>query len=115
MILYLLDANDRYSDGKATKIRLPKNMQLSYAAVVGPKRVVKHSVNSNHRAHKAWEDRNGTAKKPADAVVSKPAPNEDIVVRKPQKVWQFTPVVSGRRFRNIPLHNRFSILSRAIL
>jgi hypothetical protein len=71
---HILDADDQCSEGKAAKIRLPRNMQLSYAVVVKPKRSIKRPVNSNHRAYKAWVDRNGKTKKPADTMSASRCP-----------------------------------------
>jgi hypothetical protein len=81
--------DDQYLELKLGKIRR-KKIRASYAAVVGQKLPSKQLLDSNHRAYKAWEDRN----------------------TKLEEKWEgFTAKVDRRKIQNIPLCNRVSILS----
>ena len=85
-----------------------KKNRLSYAAVVIGKRPSKQPINSNHRAYKAWEDRNLSRSRRQD--------KHDTKLSRPEKKLEdFTPMVDPtvyqKNIRNIPLANRFAILS----
>jgi hypothetical protein len=88
--------------------------KLSYAAVVIGERPSKQLINSNHRAYKAWEDRNPSRSRRPDK--HNRTRKHDTKLSQPEKKLEdFTPIVDPivyqKKIRNIPLANRFAILS----
>jgi hypothetical protein len=84
-----------------------KKYRRSYAAVVTGKRPSKKGTNSNHLAYKAWQERHGI-QKPKKGNITIPS---NIVNRPETKLDDFTAGTKQREIPNIPLVNRFAILS----
>jgi len=107
-------ADNGFLDQKSAKIR-PKKNRISYAAVIGRNRSSKHCLDSNHRAYKAWENRNGRGKAKD---IPKSASSRGIEVSQSEtKSEDFSAwvTVSRRRLQSIALRNRGSKLSKVIM
>jgi hypothetical protein len=107
-------SDNNFLDPKSVKIRPNKN-RISYAAVVGRNRSSKHCLDSNHRAYKAWENRNGRGK---TKDIPKSAPSRAIEVNQSDtKSEDFSAwvTVGRRRLQGIALRNRGSKLSKVLM
>ena len=100
-------ANDQCLELKTAKVR-PKKMRVSYAAVVGRKKPSKQPANSNHRAYRAWEDRREKVKRIEMASSQETKLNQ-------QNVEGFTAWFRQVKVQNIPLRNKFQVLSKPVM
>ncbi|PMD60297.1 uncharacterized protein K444DRAFT_612496 [Hyaloscypha bicolor E] len=101
-------------DPKSVKIRPNKN-RISYAAVVGRNRSSKHCLDSNHRAYKAWENRNGRGKTKAIPKVVPSRAIEESQLDTKSEDFSAWVTVGRRRLQGIALRNRGSKLSKVIM
>jgi hypothetical protein len=107
-------ANSGFLDPKSIKTRPNKN-RISYAAVVGRNRSSKHCLDSNHRAYKAWENRNGRGR---TKDIPKSAPSRaNEVSHSDTKSEDFSAwvTVGRKRLQGIALRNQGSKLSKVIM
>jgi hypothetical protein len=107
-------ADNNFLDPKSVKIRPNKN-RISYAAVVGRNRSSKHCLDSNHRAYKAWENRNGRGKTKAIPKVVPSRAIEESQLDTKSEDFSAWVTVGRRRLQGIALRNRGSKLSKVIM
>jgi hypothetical protein len=107
-------ADSGFLDPKSVKIRPNKN-RISYAAVVGRNRSSKHCLDSNHRAYKAWENRNGRGKTKTIPKVAPSRASEESQSDTKSEDFSAWVTVGRRRLQGIALRNRGSKLSKIIM